>query len=231
MIKAYHFLQADMTAGSGDEKPWEIGEERTIKDKKSIKLCEYGYHSSPTLWDCLNYASGPIACLVEISKPIGTDETKDQRKAVSASRKLIKAVNVERELRLFACDCAERVLHIYEKNNSSKAPRKAIAVVRRFADGKATTEELAAAWDAAQAARAAARDAAQDAARAARDAAWVAAQDAAWYAARAAWDAARDAALYAARAAARAAAWDAEHKWQRKHFEQMFGGIFDEVRR
>ncbi len=231
MIKAYHFLQADMTAGSGDEKPWEIGEKRTIEDVKSIKICEYGYHSSPTLWDCLSYASGPMACLVEISKPIDTDETKDRRKAVSASRKLIKVVNVDRELRLFACDCAERMLHIYERNNPSKAPRQAIEVARRFADGKATKEELAAAYDAANAAAFdAAYDAARDAYDAARVAAWTAARAAAraaaWGAAWAAGDAAWAAAWAAAWDAAWAAAQTAERKWQRKHFNEMFGGLF-----
>ncbi|HVE17244.1 MAG TPA: Imm5 family immunity protein [Chthoniobacterales bacterium] len=79
----------------------------------------------------------------------------------------------DRLARLFACDCAESVLHLYEKDYpEDKRPREAIRVARAFAEGKATREELAAA-------RAAARDAARAAARAA---AW----DAAWDAARAA---------------------------------------------
>jgi hypothetical protein len=53
MIRAYYFLQADMTARSGDERQWEIGEHRTIADPSEIALCEYGYHSSPSLWDAL----------------------------------------------------------------------------------------------------------------------------------------------------------------------------------
>ena len=75
--------------------------------------------------------------------------------------------------RLFACDCAEHVLHIFEKHNKTDSrPRNAIEVARRFADGEATKGELAAARDAAGvaagvAARAAARAAAGDAARAA----------------------------------------------------------------
>src|SRR5208282_2154925 len=211
MTRAYHFLRDDMTAGSGNEKPWEIGETRTIADPSKIALCEYGYHSSPSLWDALQYASGPIACLVEISQPLFTDNTVNQCKAVSATRKLIKAVNNNRELRLFACDCAEHVLPIYEREHpDDKRPHQAIDVSRRFVDGKATQEELAAA-------QGAARDAAQGAARdAARGAAWAAAA------------AARGAAWAAAQGAARDAAWagarGAEVKWQRKHFEQMFGG-------
>ena len=114
---------------------------------------------------------------------------------------------IEKALCAFACDCAERVLPIYEKSYpTDKRPRSAIKVTRKWLRGEANDaardEARAAAWDAA-------RDAA-------RDAAWTAARDAAWAAARAAaraaaWDAARDAARDAAWAAAWAAAW--------KHFE------------
>ena len=178
MIKAFHFLKEDFTSRSGDEAPWSVGETRTIADPSKIVLCEYGYHSSPSLWDALNYAPGPMACLVEISKPLFTDDDANRRKAVSAKRKLIKAVNIDRELRLFACDCANHVLYIFERQRpNDKRPREAIEVARRFADGKATKKELAAAGA-------------------------------------------------AARAAAGAAVGAAEIKWQREHFEQMFGGVF-----
>ena len=65
----------------------------------------------------------------------------------------------DRTMRLFACDCAEHVIHICEKDfPDEKRPRQAIEVARRFARGEATKEELAAARDAAwDAARAAAR--------------------------------------------------------------------------
>ena len=69
----------------------------------------------------------------------------------------------DREARLFACDCAENVLHIFEaKYPDDTRPRECISLSRRFAVGEATTEELcaarAAAWAAADAAWAAARD-------------------------------------------------------------------------
>jgi hypothetical protein len=106
----------------------------------------------------------------------------------------------ERTLHEFAIWCAEDAL----KRVGNPDPRSlnALEVKRRWLDGKATDEELAAAWDAAwdaagDAARAAARDAAMDAA-------WDAARAAALAAARAAMDAAR-----AAMDAARAAAWAA----------------------
>ena len=93
----------------------------------------------------------------------------------------------ESKLRLFACDCAEQALPLYERDYpDDKRPRQAIAVARRFANGEATREELAAAWDAAKAAAWAAAWAAGDAAKAAAWAAWDAAKAAAWAAARAA---------------------------------------------
>ena len=89
-------------------------------------------------------------------------------------------------LLLWACDCADRVLPIYEMHYPNDLRvRQCIITTRAFANGTATLEDLAAA-------RAAARDAAW-AARAAAGAA-------AWYAGA------------AARAAARAAA--AEEQWQ-----------------
>jgi len=78
----------------------------------------------------------------------------------------------DREIRLFAVWCARQVEHLMTDERS----KNALTVAEKFANGQATQEELAAAWDAAWAA--------------ARDAAWAAARDAAWAAAR---DAARDA--------------------------------------
>jgi hypothetical protein len=84
----------------------------------------------------------------------------------------------DRTARHFACDCAERVLTIFERARpNDMRVRECIATARAFADGNATQAQLAAvgaaagdaawdaAWDAADAARAAARDAAWDSAR------------------------------------------------------------------
>ena len=103
----------------------------------------------------------------------------------------------DKTLRLFACWCAEQVLHMYEeKYPGDSRPRNAIEVARRFAVGDATEEDRDAAW---AAARAAAGAAAGAAARAAAGAA----------AGAAAWAAVGDAVWDAASAAAWAAAWDA----------------------
>ena len=106
----------------------------------------------------------------------------------------------DREIRLYAVWCARQVRHLMKDQRSLDA----LDVAERYANGKATHDELNAAWDAAWAA--------EDAAWSARDAAWdtaMAAGDA-----RDAWGAmaAGEAAGAAARAAAREtadAAWGA----------------------
>ena len=145
-MRAYHFLREDMTAASGNEPPWKVGEERTVKG--DLVMCEHGYHSSPSWLDSLQYAPGPIACIVEIPKR-GTKHDTD--KQVSRKRKLIAAVDATTVLRLFACDCAERALTA--EREAGREPDKrswtAIEVARRFAEGNATLEELSAARSAA----------------------------------------------------------------------------------
>jgi hypothetical protein len=118
----------------------------------------------------------------------------------------------ERTARLFAADCAEHVLPLFERHYpNDDRPRKAVEASRAFARGEIDRTALAAARDAARAAawdaaRAAARDAARAAARdAARAAAWAAAWDAAWD-------------------AARAAARDAEIKWQADRLAMYLSG-------
>ena len=79
----------------------------------------------------------------------------------------------KRQQRLFSCDCAERALNRERARGREPGERSwnALVVARRFANGEATREELAAARDAAW-------DAARDAARAATwDAAWAAETD------------------------------------------------------
>lgn len=85
----------------------------------------------------------------------------------------------DREIRLFAVWCARQAQHLMTDSRSIAA----LDVAERFANGRATSEELAAARDAAGAAAGAA----------ARDAAWAAARDAARAAARGAARAAQSA--------------------------------------
>lgn len=116
-------------------------------------------------------------------------------------------VLTDRELRLFAIHCVRQVEHLLTDQRSLNA----IATAERYANGEATSDELAAARDAAWAAARAA----------ASDAAMAAASDAAW---AAAWAAARAAASDAASVAAWAAARDAQSDWLRKNTNPNFGG-------
>jgi len=132
-------------------------------------------------------------------------------KTVVRRARLIKRVDAwnDRNLRLFACECAERALDAEEKAGRKVDPRSraVVEVARRYARGNATAEELAAAWEAAWAAAWAAAGAAAAAARAAAwEAAWAAADAAA---AAAAWE--------EAGAAARAA----ERDWQAKRLVEL----------
>ena len=214
---SWHWLKADMHAGSGREKAWTVGEERTSKCKV-IKLCKSGYHSSPTLFDALAYAPGTMACIVEISEPEGRDETK----FVSRTRKLLAAVNVEKYLRQFACDCAERAC-IREREKGREPDARswaAIEAARACIRGEITPEELSAAN---HAANYAAYYAANSAANyAAYSAAYSAAHSAANYAAYSAANSAANSAAYsAANYAAYSAARSVERAWQRTRFDEV----------
>ena len=123
-------------------------------------------------------------------------------------------VGYEREMRLYAIDCARSVQHLMADQRSLAA----LDVAELFANGLATQTELATAWDAA---RATARDAARTAAW---DAAGTSAGTAAWTAAR---DAARATARDAARTAAWDAAWDAARDAQANLFIFMCEGCYE----
>ena len=125
---------------------------------------------------------------------------------------------------LFAADCAEHVLHIYEaKYPNDNRPRAAIDMLRRYMAGNADGSELRAAADAAYVAAYFAAYAAYAAALAAADAADAAAHSAADAAAHSAALAAADAAYAAAYFAAHAAADAAEKLWQSNRYKEIFG--------
>ena len=197
-----------------------------------LVLCQSGLHASPTAWDALSYAPGPILCQVDVDG----DRLDDPDKCVARRRRIVARFDAMDLLRDFARWCARDVLYLWD------AP----PVVRQYLEtGEETLRAAAwdaawdaaraAAWDAAGAARAAAWDAARAAAgdaRAAagdaRAAAWDAARAAAWDA-RAAAGAARAAAGDARAAAgdAGAAAGDAARKHQRARFTQLVDAAFE----
>jgi len=199
---------------------WEPGEWMPpIKGR--LIACENGYHLCRE-GDLLEWL-GPAIFTAEYRG----DRQDDDDKIVVREARLLDRLDTwnDRTARLLACDCAERIVHLCDDPRSQQV----IDIARRYANGTATEEELAAARAAAWVAARAAGDAAGDAAGgAAEDAEWIAARavarvarvawvavDATW----AAWDVARVAAWDTARAAWGAAwdtAWAAERKWQTK---------------
>ena len=181
-------------------------------------LCKSGYHG----W----HEKDALQWLPETTRActLWTVETRGQviegdDKFVAASMRLVYKVGTtnERNLRLFAADCAEDVLPLFLAIRShDDRPAKAIEAARLFAEGQIDIVAWDPAWAAAGAAWAAAGVglwaagaaawAAAGAARAAAGAAWAAA-GAAGAAAGAAWAAAG--AGWVAAGAARAAAGDA----------------------
>ena len=183
--------------------------------------CEAGYHVTD-MDNALGWANTEM---YEVEAAPSSVFAKYDTKAAFSQCRLVRRIEKwnDRSARKFACDCADRVLYLFEDDYpDDKRPRTAIEVARRYAQGEATKVELAAAGDAAgDAARAAACAVAGDVAR---DAACAAAWDAACAAAgAAARDAACAATWSAARDVARSAAWDAERKWQTQHLCEMLG--------
>jgi len=103
-VKAYHFLKEDMTTLFGNEPPWQKGETRVWQG--ICVLDQSGYHSSPVWLGALSCAPGPVACIVDVSRPI----QKDKLIQVSRVRTLVDYRNATTALLLFACDCAERAI-------------------------------------------------------------------------------------------------------------------------
>jgi len=195
-----------------------------LEAKGPLAPCQNGLHLC-RLKDLVFWLNGEIW---EVEPAPGTETIVCDNKVVVRKARLVKQIKEwnEKTARLFAADCAEHVLSIYEKKYpDDDRPRNAIEAVRKYANGKITREELDAVGDSAWAAAwAAVGDSAWDAAgdavgTAARAAAWAAWGGAAWAAARdAAWAAALAAAWNSAWAAVGDSAWDAaraaEGKWQ-----------------
>ncbi len=111
-----------------------------------IVPCESGYHlcrrNDLILW------LGPI--IYEAEGRGEMLETED--KVVFGEARLLRRLDTwnERSARLFACDVAEHVLRLFEAlSPTDQRSLEAIRIVRLFAEGRATKEEVDAAWDAA----------------------------------------------------------------------------------
>ena len=177
MSKYYKFLKADGSATYSKGK-WALPDgdqpgEWMPEIEGEIVLCESGYHATTAA----HLVEWTNARMFEVE--YDGDVIVGKNKVVGRRARLMREIAAwnDKTARMFAADCAERVLPLFEKRQSNDdRPRKAIQAARDFANGKINASEM-------------------DAARAAAwAAAWAAARAAAWAAARAAaWDAARDA--------------------------------------
>ena len=202
-MRAWHFLAQGSVMRDGRKAPRDGVK---LVHRGEVIPCESGLHASEHPMDALNYAPGPVLCLVECGGTIRAHGDPEDKIACS-ERTIIARMDATPLLREFARMQALKVAHLLDNPPD--------VVVDYLATGGDSIR--AAARDAA---RAAAWDAARAAARvAAWAAAWDAARAAAWDAARAA---ARDAARAAARDAARAAAWDAARSDLQSLIHQAF---------
>lgn len=180
-----------------------------------LKPCANGYHVV-SIGQLLEWLGERI-----FEVEVGDEIVHDDDKSVVRTCRLTRECTGWNDLtaRLFACDCAARVLHLYEAEYpDDDRPRKAIEVSRKYANGEATREELNTARDSAlDAALAATLNAARvtewdTALNAASNAAWSAAEysalDIAWAARDAAWD----------------YAWDDERQWQEQRLREILEG-------
>ena len=219
-MKHYKVLKANGDCCNGGTGSWYLPTKKKDgtwkpgkwmpKIKGKLEPCKNGYHICRP-HDLVHWLDEEIFEVEYKGKII-----EDDNKCVVREARLLRRVETwnNKSARLFAADCAERVLPIYEEEYPGEdAPRKAIQAARDFACGKINKKQLEEAMDAA---RAGARAAAWAGARAA---AWTAAGAAAGAGARTAAGAAagagaRTAAGAAAWAAAWDAAWDAAREWQ-----------------
>jgi hypothetical protein len=231
-ITYYKVLAADgCSPAHGGTGKWFLPKGKRVgKWMPAIKpvLCQQGYHF--VTLDQLPRWIGPTLYEIEVRGEVLTAEDK----SVAEQARLIKRVDTwnEKTLRLFAADCAEHVLGIYEKQYpKDEHPRKSIQAARDFANGLIDANAAnAASNDAAYAANAASASAyAANAAYAAANAASANAAStaanaasASAYAANAAYAAstaanaanAASASAYAANAAYAAANAAYETQWQ-----------------
>jgi len=185
-VLAYHFTDGWQLR---DGQPLVVGSEYVFDG--TPMMCECGYHASRHVFDAMMNAPGPILSRVECREI--TDECDD--KLVCRRRRVIATIDATKIAQKFARMCALDVIHLWD------APD---VVVRYLKTGDESLRDAAriAAWDA-------------------RDAAWAAARNAGWAAARAAaWDA-RDAAWAAAWDAASAIGRDTALRRQRRRLARM----------
>lgn len=158
-VRYYHFVGSTLRDGRPvpADGVW-------LEHTGPLEMCQSGLHASPSPWEALQYAPGATLCEVELEDGL----IKEADKVVARRRKIVRRVDITNVCRKFALDQARSVEHL----SNDPRVKQCNDVTERFLAGKASREELDAAWAAAGAARDAAwaaRDAAGDARAAAGD--------------------------------------------------------------
>jgi hypothetical protein len=137
-ILAWHFLPEDRKLRWGRWKNPIVRSGVTYVHSGPVQLCEVGLHASVKALDALIYARGPIICRVECWD--GIQEFCD--KLVCHRRKVLWMADASRVLRLFACWCAYDAMRRLPCKARNPESMTAIHVAKKFANEKATKEEL-----------------------------------------------------------------------------------------
>ena len=162
----FKVLGADLSSFHGGTGRWTVNRWRHVKPP--LRACSHGLHVVTV--NQLPAWLGPTIWRVEVE---GARLDEADKIVVERARITTRCDGWnEVSARLFAADCAEHVLPIFEKARpNDDRPRKAIEAARAFARDEIGDAAWAAAW---AAARAAAWAAARITTAAARDAAWAA---------------------------------------------------------
>lgn len=139
-VRGWHFIRDDGRTQYGSILV-KAGQTYSIQGRTI--LCEQGFHGCELLIDALKYAPGAMLCRVEL----WGDLKRGSDKIVAQNRHVQWMLDVTRLLHGFACDVAEELLR--KHGVTDERSWNAIRVKREWMDGKATDEELAAAWAAA----------------------------------------------------------------------------------
>jgi len=155
----YKLLSADGRACNGGLDQWSLPQRgkpgKWMPSIKNPKLCSRGYHGVPIEY-VLDW-KGDTLWEMEVR---GAADVSPEKTAAESAR-LIRRIPGwnDKNLRLFACDCAEHVLPIYldsSPENDGMALMLAIHVAREYAHGRGDAQDVDAARSAAWAARSAA---------------------------------------------------------------------------
>ena len=156
----YKLLSADGRACNSGTAWWSLPADgkpgEWMPSISDPKLCSRGYHGVSIEY-VLNWRGGDTLWEMEVR---GAADVSPEKTAAESAR-LIRRIPGwnDKNLRLFACDCAEHVLPIYldsSPENDGMALMLAIHVAREYAHGRGDAQDVDAARSAAWAARSAA---------------------------------------------------------------------------